>query len=110
MRRFSRLAIAALAVFLLTGTVAADEPKHLSIGWGSSDGQLLVQELNCAACHAGETDLLPKQAPRLSDAGSRITPQYLRAFLADPQQVKPGPCRMCCTACPTASGRKRPRR
>ena len=73
-----------------SGIAAGEDPQHLSIGWGSHDGQLLVQELNCLACHAGETDLLSKQAPQLSDVGTRITPQYLRAFLADPQAVKPG--------------------
>ena len=56
-----------------------------------SSGQLLLGELNCSACH--QTDSLHidrKGAPDLGTTGSRITSQYLRAFLADPHAVKPG--------------------
>lgn len=57
-------------------------------------GELLLGELNCTACHvagAAVSDRLsPKSAPSLSQVGSRVTPQYLRAFLADPQKTKPG--------------------
>ncbi|HUG68807.1 MAG TPA: c-type cytochrome [Pirellulaceae bacterium] len=57
-------------------------------------GKLLIGELNCIACHAAESraasQLLTKQAPLLDEVGARVRPEYLRAFLADPQKTKPG--------------------
>ncbi|MEX2671431.1 MAG: c-type cytochrome [Phycisphaeraceae bacterium] len=66
-------------------------------------GRLLLGELNCVACHHAE----PAQAaggatggaaawqtgkggPDLSEVGARVTPAYLREYLADPHAVKPG--------------------
>ena len=54
-------------------------------------GQLLLAELNCIACHQPpETAELLKQAPVLDKVGERLRPGYFRAFLGDPQKVKPG--------------------
>ena len=59
-------------------------------------GRLLIGELNCTSCHVSSTELVeaawvtPKQAPRLNDVGSRVTPDFLRRYLANPQEVKPG--------------------
>ena len=55
-------------------------------------GQVLLGELNCTACHAAPDArrILAKGAPDLHDAGARITPQYLRHFIANPHGVKPG--------------------
>ena len=55
-------------------------------------GQVLLGELNCAQCHAAPNSkrLLTRGAPDLSNAGARITPQYLRHYIADPHGVKPG--------------------
>ena len=58
-------------------------------------GELLVAELNCAACHKAEGNtsegrIAPKGAPDLHDVGARVTPQWLRAYLASPHAVKPG--------------------
>src|SRR5207237_6630570 len=36
------------------------------------------------------TRLSSRQSPRLGEAGLRLTPQYLRAFLGDPFAAKPG--------------------
>ncbi len=52
-------------------------------------GRLLIHELGCAACHAtGESPA--KQAPVLDTVGSRIRPDHLLAFIADPHAAKPG--------------------
>lgn len=59
----------------------------------TDSGRLLVQELNCLSCHHGPNDLTsvaPKKAPVLDDVGSRVRPEWLRGYLTDPQQVKPG--------------------
>jgi mono/diheme cytochrome c family protein len=55
-------------------------------------GQILIEELNCAACHSGEASLAArsKQAPWLEEVGSRVNPAYLAAFISDPHGVKPG--------------------
>ena len=62
-------------------------------GWDSNDGRVLLSELKCSACHEVQTPIsliTQKQAPNLSKVGSRVTPQYLRAYLASPHTVKPG--------------------
>ena len=55
-------------------------------------GLVLLEELNCVACHSSEAPFAErsKQAPRLSGVGSRVHPDYLKAFLADPHGTKPG--------------------
>lgn len=56
-------------------------------------GSLLINELNCASCHkSAETTwtVAAKQAPILSQIGSRVRPQYFKKFLLDPHATKPG--------------------
>ena len=55
-------------------------------------GSLLISELRCAACHGGvERSSLPeKTAPDLTEAGARISPDYLRRYLASPSSAHPG--------------------
>ena len=57
-------------------------------------GEYLLSEMNCAACHnAGpvKARLASRPSPRLDAAhGVKATPQWLRAFLLNPQAEKPG--------------------
>lgn len=55
-------------------------------------GRILMEELNCVACHAAESSLAEqsKKAPRLSDVGSRVNPAYLEEFIRNPHGTKPG--------------------
>ncbi len=55
-------------------------------------GHVLIEELNCAACHSGEASLADrsKKAPRLAEIGSRVNPAYLEAYIRDPHGIKPG--------------------
>ncbi len=55
-------------------------------------GELLIGELNCAACHSAEhaQRIDFKGAPDLGNAGARLTPQYIRGFLSSPHATKPG--------------------
>lgn len=59
-----------------------------------SEGEILLGELNCVACHiAPETirqRLDSRPAPILGPDGLRLTPQWLRRWLADPSATKPG--------------------
>ena len=54
-------------------------------------GLVLIEELNCAACHTGDTSLKvrSKKAPRLADVGSRVNPGYLESFILNPHGTKP---------------------
>src|SRR5271166_3466087 len=88
------LLIIALWAWAACGARAGEGPPGgVVAGFAPADGRTLFGELNCAACHApgpAAGRLLTKQAPRLDEVGRRVTPQYLRAFLANPQHVKPG--------------------
>jgi mono/diheme cytochrome c family protein len=55
-------------------------------------GELLISELRCAACHSGveRNVMLEKAAPDLAEAGARISPEFLRRYLASPSTVHPG--------------------
>lgn len=55
-------------------------------------GLVLLEELNCAACHLGDASLAARsrKSPRLADIGSRVNPGYLEAFIGDPHGAKPG--------------------
>ena len=55
-------------------------------------GLVLIEELNCAACHASDAPFVgrSKKAPRLAAVGSRVNPGYLEAFLRDPHGTQPG--------------------
>lgn len=63
-------------------------------------GRLLLGELSCHACHpvhegadpltSGSGPLYRKQAPVLDHVGSRVKPEYLRAYLKAPHAVRPG--------------------
>ncbi|HAV63127.1 MAG TPA: hypothetical protein DCY13_12275, partial [Verrucomicrobiales bacterium] len=83
---------------LLTASISVCAAPHVTGDarmWPGIDrGELLFGELNCVACHgAGEPvngRLQSKAAPRLDLAGDRLTPQFLRSFLANPHLEKPG--------------------
>ena len=54
-------------------------------------GRVLVEELNCVACHQSPAvQASSRKSPRLSLVGGRINPDYLKAFIQSPHQVKPG--------------------
>ncbi|MCA9057541.1 MAG: c-type cytochrome, partial [Planctomycetaceae bacterium] len=54
-------------------------------------GRLLVTELSCTACHqTSEPQLAPKRGPLLNAVGSRLSADWIRRFLAQPEETKPG--------------------
>lgn len=57
-------------------------------------GRLLLNELNCLACHTGEQAAMDgfrrREAPDLSAVAGRVRIEHLRAIIADPQHAKPG--------------------
>lgn len=78
------MAVSASAAPQLPGLSADADPEI--------KGQVLIEELNCAACHSGGEELkaASKKAPRLAAVGSRVNPASLEVFLSDPHGVKPG--------------------
>jgi mono/diheme cytochrome c family protein len=95
MRRF---AIGIVGIMLWPGLVASAMAELVIPGLVSSQlepelkGAVLIEELNCAACHSADAALArrSKKAPRLSDVGSRVNPGYLEAFIRNPHGTKPG--------------------
>ncbi|MCP4172269.1 MAG: c-type cytochrome, partial [Fuerstiella sp.] len=55
-------------------------------------GKLLISELNCQSCHGSTlmSALPQRRAPILTNVANRVTPEFLRQFIADPHHVKPG--------------------
>ena len=53
-------------------------------------GRLLVGELGCSGCHQGIKGVHQKPGPILTEVGSRVRPEWIREYLADPHAVKPG--------------------
>ena len=94
LRQFMCLTIATTVVgFGATGfshpIVPGYERFHRSDREG---GRLLLGELNCLSCHKADesVNVLVKQAPILDEVGSRVRPEFIEAFLADPHKIKPG--------------------
>jgi cytochrome c551/c552 len=63
-------------------------------GDAATAGRLLISELNCTACHAANDaaalGVAPRRAPLLGDAGDRFQPEWLAAYLSNPQAATPG--------------------
>ncbi len=92
---FSWIALGAMLQF---GPVPDGFAEVIVAGAASSQlnpelkGLVLIEELNCAACHAGDASwaVRAKKAPRLADIGSRANPGWLETFIANPHGTKPG--------------------
>ena len=75
---------------------AANEPtvvgfqRFHSSEASAAGGRLLWSELSCGACHVAKSMPAPKGGPVLDGIGRRVSAQWLRAYLSDPQAVKPG--------------------
>ncbi len=101
----NQVSIAQLIRFIFCGTLILALMAEWACAWQvvpglsgkhpltqAQAGELLIAELRCAACHGGiePQSVLVKSAPDLSEAGSRISPDYLKRFLASPSAAHPG--------------------
>jgi len=87
------LALSLVLILAAGAAVAAEGENGVVAGWNPNNGRVLLSELKCAACHdpGDQADFLgQKEAPNLAQVGARVTPQYLRKFLANPHATKPG--------------------
>ncbi len=96
------LSAAIVILLCLSTSVAADDHAPIVPGYqrfaeveeftNADHGQLLLNELNCMSCHQGESSwsMKPKQAPILTDVGSRVFPEHFARFISDPHTSKPG--------------------
>lgn len=61
---------------------------------GADEGALLLGTLQCTACHGADEITLgrlgTRPGPVLGEGGLRLTPQWLRAWLARHEETKPG--------------------
>ena len=91
-----RFRAAVVATLSLARVLAAEVNVAVPFPAGSRMdlGELLVGELNCVACHAASQEvsarLQSRMAPRLGSDGLRLTPQWIRTWLANPAASKPG--------------------
>ncbi len=83
--------------FVLAGQGFADTSPFIAgfdrfaVEQTESDGRLLLSELSCTACHTStDPTAQPKRGPNLEGAGRRLQVDWLRRFIAAPQQTKPG--------------------
>lgn len=55
-------------------------------------GNLLIGELRCLACHtrSDSAPVLDRAAPDLTDVGSRVSPEFLQKFIANPSSAHAG--------------------
>ncbi len=76
---------AALAGPVVPGLVSSQLSPRLK-------GLVLIEELNCAACHGAGRSLAARSkiAPRLAEVSSRVNPSWLADFIRQPHRVKPG--------------------
>ncbi|MFO0939996.1 MAG: c-type cytochrome [Pirellulales bacterium] len=76
-----------------TAAIAGDPtlPGHHPLSQVQA-GRLLMAELRCATCHADvpREVRFEKTAPDLTEVGSRVSPEFLRRFLASPSTAHPG--------------------
>jgi len=81
--------------FVIASSVAAAGdpalPGHHPLTQAQA-GSVLISELRCVACHGGiERGSVPeKLAPDLAEVGARVSPGFLRRYLASPSAAQPG--------------------
>lgn len=95
MNQWSKRPVAWVWLFLTLNTlpISSIYAEGVALGRQVTSGKMLLTELNCVACHQTKQSALqalPRKAPLLNEVGQRVTPQYLSAFLKDPQAVKAG--------------------
>lgn len=71
-----------------------ESQANASVEASEAGGDLLVQELNCVACHQAEGEfaagLNARTAPNLDGVGARVRPEWLREYLSAPHAAKLG--------------------
>lgn len=73
-------------------TVVAKSQKRRELA-PKLKGRVLIQQMNCVACHDADTTLTrvsAKQAPRLNWSAKYLNPNYVEAFIADPHGTQLG--------------------
>lgn len=66
-----------------------DPPAQLAQHRLIERGRILIEELNCLACHThSSASLTTKRAPDLSTIGSRASPQWISKYLEDPRHFR----------------------
>ena len=88
---FSALILSVASAFLSAAPVIPGLHANHSLKL-AGQGRVLISQLGCAACHQDEAALpfARKGGPDLKDVGSRVSPDFLRRFIAEPNKAQPG--------------------
>ncbi len=87
------------AIIAQVSSILGAIPSHPILGPSTTApisvdvGESLIAGLQCTACHRPDARGFGKQSgsgPRLGNTGLALTPQFLRAYLLNPQGEKPG--------------------
>lgn len=92
MRKPSSFCLLALRLFAILAALFLTATKTTA---AVDPGEILIGEMNCVACHAVEDPirarLASRPSPRLdAEHGIRLNPQWVQAFLENPQGAQPG--------------------
>ena len=91
--RFLPAAVAATLLSLFP-TQAEGFPHPAPLAPDVDEGEILLGELNCVACHTTTSEvhsrLNSRGGPKLGADGLRLSPHWLKQWLADPIANKPG--------------------
>ena len=69
--------------------VHRDAPPEIGLQSRIESGQLLVERLNCTACHQTKsTTLTSRQGPELATVGTRLHPAWIAKWLAAPRSFR----------------------
>ncbi|MBI3877671.1 MAG: c-type cytochrome, partial [Verrucomicrobia bacterium] len=65
------------------------EPREAAQGAKLARGRELFESLGCVACHRAELSAINRRTgPDLSEAGARLSPQWISKWLEDPQHFR----------------------
>src|SRR3989338_7196319 len=92
-RERNKTAIKAIAAYLVKNSESV-EFKKPTLSGDSKNGEKLVTELGCVACHTvGGTAIPPladnRHGPELSGLGSKVTSDWLHTWLKNPKHFSP---------------------
>ena len=85
------LALLLLAISADASPVVVGFERNHAANPTAEGGRLLYNELQCAACHGGETALPPRTAPDLTTVTHSASSAWVQEFLTDHHNAGPVP-------------------
>lgn len=84
-----------LCCLILLAAFPVDGHAQASLPTEPAYGEVLVRQYNCLSCHQAASEITSKRlepmgAPDLADLRARVSPNWLRSYLTEPNLAKPG--------------------